>query len=58
MKNIEQELGLIKRGTIEIISEGELLKRLKSSYEKKVPLRVKAGFDPSAPDLHLGHTIY
>ncbi|MCX5656953.1 MAG: tyrosine--tRNA ligase, partial [Candidatus Omnitrophica bacterium] len=57
MKNIEQELGLIKRGTIEIISEGELLKRLKSSYEKKVPLRVKAGFDPSAPDLHLGHTV-
>ena len=49
----EQQLELIKRGTEEIISEGELLAKLKEGR----PLRVKAGFDPRAPDLHLGHTV-
>ena len=49
----EKALRLIKRGTVEIISEAELLKKL----EKKRPLVVKAGFDPSAPDIHLGHTV-
>jgi tyrosyl-tRNA synthetase len=49
----EQQLELIKRGTEEIISEGELLAKLKEGR----PLRVKAGFDPTAPDLHLGHTV-
>lgn len=42
---------------MEIISEEELLKKLRKSYEKDIPLRVKAGFDPTAPDLHLGHTV-
>jgi len=48
---------LIKRGTAEIISESELKLKLKKSAEKKVPLRVKMGFDPTAPDLHLGHCV-
>ncbi|TCK05392.1 tyrosine--tRNA ligase [Phorcysia thermohydrogeniphila] len=49
----EEQLRIIKRGTAEIIGEEELLEKLKSG---KV-LRVKAGFDPTAPDLHLGHTV-
>ena len=49
----EQQLELIKRGTEEIIQESELLAKLKEGR----PLRVKAGFDPTAPDLHLGHTV-
>lgn len=49
----EQQLALIKRGCDELIQEEELLARLKEGR----PLRVKAGFDPTAPDLHLGHTV-
>lgn len=49
----EQQLELIKRGTEEIIQESELLAKLREGR----PLRVKAGFDPTAPDLHLGHTV-
>ncbi len=48
-----EQLALLKRGAIEIISESELLAKLK----KGKPLRVKAGFDPTSPDLHLGHTV-
>jgi tyrosyl-tRNA synthetase len=53
MLSPEEQLGIIKRGTVEIIEEEELLKKLKEGR----PLRVKAGFDPTAPDLHLGHTV-
>jgi len=53
----EEQLELIKRGTEEIISEEDLLKKLQKSYEENKPLRVKVGFDPTAPDLHLGHTV-
>jgi len=49
----EEQLKLIKKGTIDIISEEELLEKLKEDR----PLIVKAGFDPTAPDLHLGHTV-
>lgn len=49
----EEQLALIKRGTHEILSEEDLLKKLKLGR----PLRVKAGFDPTAPDLHFGHTV-
>ncbi|SDC25308.1 tyrosyl-tRNA synthetase [Acinetobacter boissieri] len=49
----EEQLSLIQRGTHEIISEEDLLKKLRENR----PLRVKAGFDPTAPDLHLGHTV-
>lgn len=50
---IAEQLALIKRGTVELISEAELVKKLGSGK----PLRVKAGFDPTSPDLHLGHTV-
>lgn len=54
---IDEELSLIKRGTSEIISESELKAKLKKSRDEKRPLRVKMGFDPTAPDLHLGHSV-
>ncbi len=53
----QEQLERIKRGTVDFISEGELIKKLKKSVETKTPLKVKAGFDPTAPDLHLGHTV-
>ncbi|MBN2831372.1 MAG: tyrosine--tRNA ligase [Candidatus Omnitrophica bacterium] len=57
MVNIDKQLDIIKRGAVDIISEEELRKKLKQSIENKKPLKVKAGFDPTAPDLHLGHTV-
>ncbi|MDE2258838.1 MAG: tyrosine--tRNA ligase, partial [Betaproteobacteria bacterium] len=51
--NFEQAFNEIKRGADEILPETELVERL----QKGRPLRVKAGFDPTAPDLHLGHTV-
>jgi tyrosyl-tRNA synthetase len=53
MAELQRQLDLIKRGTVEILPEEELVAKL----EKGRPLRVKAGFDPTAPDLHLGHTV-
>ncbi len=53
MSETEQELALIKRGVEELLPEAELIEKLKSGR----PLRIKAGFDPTAPDLHLGHTV-
>jgi len=53
----KKQLELIKRGTAGIITENELLKKLATSAAKGKPLRIKAGFDPTAPDLHLGHTV-
>lgn len=50
---IEESLTLLKRGVVEVLSEPELVEKIK----KGKPLRVKAGFDPTAPDLHLGHTV-
>jgi len=52
-----QQLEIIKRGTVEIILEGDLQRKLEKSYHEKKPLQVKAGFDPTAPDIHLGHTV-
>lgn len=57
MISVEEQLKLIKRGTEEVIVESELIEKLKKSFETGVPLRIKAGFDPTAPDLHLGHTV-
>lgn len=54
---IKEELALIRRGVEEMISEEELAKKLQRSKREGKPLRVKAGFDPTAPDLHLGHTV-
>ncbi|MBO3277588.1 tyrosine--tRNA ligase [Pseudomonas schmalbachii] len=53
MKSVEEQLALIKRGADEILVEAELVAKLKRGQ----PLRIKAGFDPTAPDLHLGHTV-
>ncbi len=53
----EEQLEYLRRGTVEIIEEEELLAKLKRAQETGRPLRVKAGFDPTAPDLHLGHTV-
>ena len=55
--NINRQLEIIKRGTVEIISEDELKKKLEESARNKKPLKIKAGFDPTAPDIHLGHTV-
>ena len=57
MLSVDEQLKVIKRGTEEIIVEDELKEKLELSCEKNIPLRVKAGFDPTAPDLHLGHTV-
>ena len=54
MENVLQSL---RRGTVEVISGEELSRKVSSSAKEKRPLRVKAGFDPTAPDLHLGHTV-
>lgn len=51
--DINQQLAVIKRGADELLIEAELVEKLK----KGIPLRIKAGFDPTAPDLHLGHTV-
>lgn len=53
MKSVEEQLALIKRGAEEILVESELVAKL----QRGQPLRIKAGFDPTAPDLHLGHTV-
>lgn len=56
-KEIEKALSIIKKGVVDLISEEELIKKLERSYREKKPLKIKAGFDPTAPDLHLGHTV-
>src|SRR3970040_2142623 len=53
----QKQLEVIKRTSSNIISIDEFLKKLPRSFETGKPLRVKAGFDPTAPDLHLGHTV-
>ena len=57
MNEVERQLVLIARGAVEIISAKELEDKLAASLKDRRPLRVKAGFDPTAPDLHLGHTV-
>jgi tyrosyl-tRNA synthetase len=57
VKPVDEQLALIKKGCQEIIREEELKVRLAQSIKMGKPLRVKAGFDPTAPDLHLGHTV-
>ena len=56
-KDISRQLELISRGTVDIIDIKELESKLEASVRDGRPLRVKAGFDPTAPDLHLGHTV-
>jgi tyrosyl-tRNA synthetase len=53
----DRQLAVIRAGTEEILPEAEFAKKLERSIAEKKPLRVKQGFDPTAPDIHLGHTI-
>ena len=57
MKSAEEQLAYLKKGCVEIIQETELKAKLERSLRENKPLRVKAGFDPTAPDIHLGHTV-
>ena len=57
MDEINRQMELIRRGAVEIIDETELEEKIRRSLKEGRPLRVKAGFDPTAPDLHLGHTV-
>jgi len=54
---VEQQIELIERGAVDVISRDDLVRKLENSVKTGVPLRIKAGFDPTAPDLHLGHTV-
>src|SRR3954471_24153703 len=56
-KPVEEQLAYIKKGAAAIIRENELREKLDASYKSGKPLIIKAGFDPTAPDLHLGHTV-
>jgi tyrosyl-tRNA synthetase len=54
---VDEQMDYLRKGAAEIISESDLRERLEHSRKEGRPLRVKAGFDPTAPDLHLGHTV-
>ena len=54
---VAEQLEIIKRGAMEILLEKELIEKLEKSLKTGVPLKIKAGFDPTAPDLHFGHTV-
>lgn len=57
MKDVEEQFKYLKKGCVEIIQEKELKAKLTRSLKEHRPLKVKAGFDPTAPDIHLGHTV-
>jgi tyrosyl-tRNA synthetase len=57
MVSAKEQLYIIKRGAVEVIVEQDLLKKLERSVMTGKPLRIKAGFDPTAPDIHIGHTV-
>ncbi|KGO35642.1 MAG: tyrosine--tRNA ligase [Desulfoprunum sp.] len=57
MPSIDEQIALIERGVVDCISRDELVKKLEKSARTGIPLKIKAGFDPTAPDLHLGHTV-
>jgi tyrosyl-tRNA synthetase len=54
---VDEQLACLRKGSVEIIRESDLRERLEKSFKSGKPLRIKAGFDPTAPDLHLGHTV-
>jgi len=55
--SVEREIEIIKRGAVDLVSEDELRRKIIKARAEKRPLRVKLGLDPTAPDLHLGHTV-
>jgi tyrosyl-tRNA synthetase len=56
-KPVEEQMKLLKKGAVDIIQEEDLRKKLEKSKKDNKPLKIKAGFDPTAPDIHLGHTV-
>jgi tyrosyl-tRNA synthetase len=54
---IDEQIAFLKKGTVDCISEADLRRKLEQAAKSGKPLRVKAGFDPTAPDLHVGHTV-
>ncbi|MCR4401020.1 MAG: tyrosine--tRNA ligase, partial [Syntrophomonadaceae bacterium] len=56
-RQAQEQLAVLRRGTAEIVPEEELLKKIEASLRSGRPLRVKLGLDPTAPDIHLGHTV-
>ncbi|HOO14875.1 MAG TPA: tyrosine--tRNA ligase [Candidatus Marinimicrobia bacterium] len=54
---VKEQLEIIRRGVEELISEEEMVRKLENSIKTHQPLRIKQGFDPTAPDIHLGHTV-
>ena len=56
--DLEREMEIIRRGAVGLVSVEELKKKLTRAKAEKRPLRAHLGMDPTAPDLHLGHTVY
>ena len=54
---VDEQVPIIRRGAADIIVEAELVQKLERSRRTRTPLRIKLGLDPTAPDLHLGHTV-
>ena len=54
---IEEQIAYLKKGAVDCIPEDDLKRKLERVQQTGVPLRVKAGFDPTAPDIHIGHTV-
>ena len=57
MKSLSGQMDIIRRGTVDIINEEDLIKKLERSIATGKPLNIKQGFDPTAPDIHIGHTV-
>ncbi len=57
MLSLEEQLKIIKRGTVEVLPEEDFIRKLERSIKENKPLRIKQGYDPTAPDIHLGHTV-
>src|SRR5713101_7758562 len=57
MMSIDEQISLLRKGTVDCVPEAELRRKLERSAKTGKPLRVKAGFDPTAPDIHIGHTV-
>jgi len=57
MNAVQEQMAIIRRGAVEVLVESELQDKLAESLKTGIPLKIKAGFDPTAPDLHVGHTV-
>ena len=55
--SLNEQMDVIRRGTVDLLPEDELVKKLEKSIKEDTPLIIKQGFDPTAPDIHLGHTV-